>query len=256
MRILMVNVTRMVQDSGGLAKVTCTFSNEMVKRGHEVALAYSDETEGEFFYPMDKKVKLYNINKQEDGSLLCFPGYLKLAREILRLFGQRVARTLNAWYQKKYLLGNLKKCLDEFQPDIVVSYQPFAHKLLLCDLDTKIPVIAMSHGDPEEYFQYDPVEALPAFGKSAINQVLVPAYEEHIKKYMPEAKTITIGNAIPQFDFQADLSAEKEVYKIVFVGRLAKGHKQPHLLIEAFAKLASKYPNWQVELWGAKQVVL
>ena len=34
------------------------------------------------------------------------------------------------------------------------------------------------------------------------------------------------------------------------VGRLTKNHKRPHLLIEAFAGLADKYPDWQVELWG------
>ena len=42
----------------------------------------------------------------------------------------------------------------------------------------------------------------------------------------------------------------KDRYKIVFVARLDKNHKRPHLLIEAFAPLAEKYPNWDIELWG------
>ena len=42
----------------------------------------------------------------------------------------------------------------------------------------------------------------------------------------------------------------KDRYKIVFVARLDKNHKRPHLLIEAFALLAAKYPNWDIELWG------
>ena len=42
----------------------------------------------------------------------------------------------------------------------------------------------------------------------------------------------------------------KDRYKIVFVARLDKNHKRPHLLIEAFAPLAAKYPNWDIELWG------
>lgn len=33
----------MVDDSGGLAKVTCEFSNEMKHRGHSVTMVYSDE---------------------------------------------------------------------------------------------------------------------------------------------------------------------------------------------------------------------
>lgn len=79
----------------------------------------------------------------------------------------------------------------------------------------------------------------------------MPSFEEHIKKHLPDAKTITIGNAIPQFNFSSDLSADKEIYKIIFVGRLNKNHKRPHLLIEAFAEICNDYPNWVVELWGA-----
>ena len=65
-------------------------------------------------------------------------------------------------------------------------------------------------------------------------------------------KTVVIGNAIPQYDVQADLSAQKDTYKILFVGRLSKNHKRPHLLIEAFAGLADEFPDWNVELWGAE----
>ena len=50
MKILLANFTKMVDDSGGLAKVTANFANEMIKRGHEVVLIYSDEKTGNFFY--------------------------------------------------------------------------------------------------------------------------------------------------------------------------------------------------------------
>ena len=41
MKIMLANFTKMVEDSGGLAKVTCNFADEMYRRGHEVALVYS-----------------------------------------------------------------------------------------------------------------------------------------------------------------------------------------------------------------------
>ena len=37
MHILLANFTKMVNDSGGMAKVTCSFANEMVKREHKVS---------------------------------------------------------------------------------------------------------------------------------------------------------------------------------------------------------------------------
>lgn len=252
MHILLANFTKMVNDSGGLAKVTCSFANEMIRRGHNVSLLYSDEREGKFFYPVDDNLKCYNLKLSKNKKLIKVPLYLKAAREALRVIGKRPARTVNSWFEENYLLDNLKYYLDVISPDIIVSYQPAASKLLLCDVGTKIPVITMSHGDPEDYFHIYPVKEIPSLTKSAVCQVLMPSFEKHIKNYLPDAKTVTIGNAIPQFEFSADLAADKKQYKLIFVGRLTKNHKRPHLLIQAFAKLVSKYPNWIAELWGAE----
>lgn len=250
MNILLANFAKMVDDSGGLAKVAVNFANEMTKRGHNVTLIYSDEKTGKFFYPIDKNVTCYDL-RHYNGKSIDFPLYMKIKRELLRTFSKIKARNVNNDFTKKYLLNNLKELLTKIQPEIIVSFQPAATKALICDLNIKIPVITMSHGDPEDYFHTYPLEEIPAIEKSTINQVLMPSFEEHIKSHLPNAKTITIGNAIPQFDFSADLAAEKDIYKIIFVGRLTKNHKRPHLLIEAFAKLADDYPNWIVELWGA-----
>lgn len=252
MHILLANFTKMVNDSGGLAKVTCSFANEMLRRGHNVSLLYSDEREGKFFYPIDDRLKCYNLKLSKNKKLIKVPLYLKAAREALRVIGKRPARTVNSWFEENYLLDNLKYYLDIISPDIIISYQPAASKLLLCDISTNIPVITMSHGDPEDYFYIYPVKEIPSLTKSAVCQVLMPSFEKHIKNHLPDAKTITIGNAIPQFEFSADLKSDKEQYKLIFVGRLTKNHKRPHLLIQAFAKLVGKYPNWIVELWGAQ----
>ena len=43
MKIILANFTKMVDETGGLAKVTSLFAYEMNKRGHQVTLIYSDE---------------------------------------------------------------------------------------------------------------------------------------------------------------------------------------------------------------------
>lgn len=252
MKILLANFTKMVNDSGGLAKVTSAFANEMASRGHNVSILYSDEIHGDFFYPVKETVHCYNLKDNADGSHIKFPLYLKAVREMLRAIGKRPARTVNSWFEEHYLLNNVKYYLNIIKPDIIISYQPAASKLLLCDAGTEIPVITMSHGDPEDYFHIYPVKEIPALRKSAVCQVLMPSFEAHIKNHLTDTKTITIGNAIPQFNFSADLVADKKQYKVIFVGRLTKNHKRPHLLVQAFTKLAAKYPNWILELWGAK----
>lgn len=249
MNILLTNLSKMVGHSGGAAKVTCNFANEMRRRGHQVSLVYSDVTTGDFFYPMDKEIPVYDIRHYK-GQSIAYPWYLKLKRELYRTFDKQKARSVNDQFESSFLLDNLEDVLNTVKPDIIVSFQSAASKLLLCDLKTEIPVITMSHGDTADYFQTCPKEELPALEKSAVVQVLVPSFEQPIKEHLPKVKTVVIGNAIPQYEEQADLSIEKDTYKIVFTGRLAKGHKRPHLLVEAFAGLAKDFPNWTVELWG------
>ena len=250
MNILLANLTKMVGDSGGMAKVTCNFANQMKKRGHQVALVYSDVQTGDFYYPIDFEIPLYDIRHYK-GQSISYPWYLKLKREFYRTFDKQKARTVNDDFAAVFLLDNLQDVLDTVKPDVIVSFQPAASKMLLCDLKTKIPVVSMSHGPTSDYFTIYPKDELPALEKSAVCQVLLPSFERPLKEHLKNVKTVVIGNAIPQYKEQADLTAKKDHHKIIFVGRLAKGHKRPHLLIEAFAGLAKDFPNWTVELWGA-----
>ncbi|MBP3265041.1 MAG: glycosyltransferase [Acidaminococcaceae bacterium] len=249
MRILLANLTKMVEDTGGLAKVTSAFANEMQRRGYTVSLVYSDEKEGDFYYPLQPGIPAYDICHYK-GQNIQIPLHMKAKRELYRLFSKRRSRTVNNDFAERYLLKNLKEVADTVRPDIIISFQPAASKMLLCDLALTIPVISMSHGDPEDYFHIYPKAEIPSLVKSAVCQVLLPSFAQHIHNHLPQAKTVVIGNSIPQYKEQADLQTQKKQYTIVFVGRLTKNHKRPHLLIEAFGKLAAKYPDWHLELWG------
>ena len=249
MRILLANMAKMVEDTGGLAKVTSAFANEMQRRGHSVSLVYCDEKTGRFYYPLNAGIPAYDV-RHFKGQRIRFPWYLIVKREILRVFDKQKARTVNNDFAERFLLQNLKQTVEEVRPDIIVSFQPAASKMLLCDLQTAVPVITMSHGDPEDYFHTYPEKEIPSLEKSAVCQVLLPSFAQHIRNHLPQAKTVVIGNAIPQYEEQADLEKEKDRYTIVSVGKLTRNHKRPHLLIEAFAKLADRFPDWQAELWG------
>lgn len=248
---MLANFTKMVADSGGMAKVTCAMANELQHRGHTVALVYSDVQEGEFFYKLHSGIAAYDL-RHFQGREIKYPLSLKLKREVLRAVAPtKAARTINDDFDEQYLLPNLQTILAEVKPEVIVSFQPEAGKLLLCDAKTTIPVISMSHGDPEDYFHNYPVKEIPALEQSAICQVLLPSFAQHLKNHLPGLRTVVIGNAVPQYQEQADLAAAKQTYKIFFVGRLAQQHKRPHLLLQAFAQLAAAFPNWIVELWGA-----
>ena len=61
MRILLANMAKMVEDTGGLAKVTSAFANEMQRRGHSVSLVYCDEKTGRFYYPLNAGIPAYDV---------------------------------------------------------------------------------------------------------------------------------------------------------------------------------------------------
>jgi len=249
MKLLLANLSDMVDDTGGWAKVHCSFANEMKQRGHDVAMVFCDDKIGKPFFPVDDGVELYNLQHYEDTDIL-FPKCLKVKREIIRAFSTQRARAVNNEFVEEYLLKSANSILHKFGPDIIISFQPAASKLFLCDLETKIPVITMNHGTTEDIFHIYPRAEIPALGKSAACQVLLPIFAEPIKKRFPKMKIAVIGNVVPQYEEAVELARAKEQYKILFIGRLVKKIKRPHLLIEAFSKLADAFPHWNVEIWG------
>ena len=184
-----------------------------------------------------------------------FPILLRLKRELYRLFSKQKARTVNNDFFSEYICPYIDEVIKKVNPDVIVSFTPGDSKLLIFDLQIhkSIPIVTMSHGNPADYFDFYPVLSLEAVKQSKVNQVLLPSFKSILENNIPNTKVIVIGNVVPQFDVHVNLKEPKDIYKILFIGRLAKGHKRPHLLIEAFSKIANQYPNWIVEVWGADE---
>ena len=98
--------------------------------------------------------------------------------------------------------------LQKFQPDVIVAFQPASSKLLLSDIGTHIPVITMSHGDPEDYFHTYATEEIPALGKSAACQVLMPSFAEAITRRFPDMTTAVHGSVVEQLGESASLAVD------------------------------------------------
>ena len=229
------------------------FANEMARRWHTVTTIYSDDHAGDFFYPLDERVTAYNL-RHFRGQTALFPISYKVRREILRAFSQKRGRAVNNEFTEKYLLPHIQTILTETQPEIIIAFQPASAKAFLYDLGIQTPVIVMAHGDTRDYFYNYPDDEVASLRHAAVCQALLPAFAEPIREYVADfpVRVEVIGNVVPQYAQQADLAREKETYKVVFVGRLVRNIKQPHLLIQAFIRIAAEFPNWTLELWGAE----
>lgn len=126
---MLANFAKMIGDTGGAAKVFSAFANEMTRRGHEVSMVYSDDREGDFFYPVADAVRTYNL-RHCNGRNILFPTRMKDKRELLKIVDTRKGRGVNDEFLEKFLLDNLKAILRETAPDIVVTFHPMASKSL------------------------------------------------------------------------------------------------------------------------------
>lgn len=255
MRIMLGYLARFITSTGGAEKICCAMANELVRRGHEVSIVYCYGKSGQPFYPLNPVVRMYNVmamhpEKWKGIETIRLPLKNKIEREFLRLFSVRRAHELQETYTGLRIKDDLKEIVDQEKPDIIISYWPKDSSYFINFAGIDIPIITMFHFGPDILARDASPESLSACVKSRKVQVLLPGDIERLHKYIPHANVVWIPHAVPQYETQADLSMEKDRYKIVNMARLDKTTKRQHILIEAFAKIAEQFPQWDVELWG------
>lgn len=248
MKIMLVNFLKVVNSAGGAERVFCNMSNEFVKRGYEVYAVCCDWEEGEPFYELDRKVNFINLDGS--GTEKKFAKYLKFERELLRLFKKISNANPYDNAKNKYWSIKLKKVLDGVRPNIIIAYDLQSVCILKNILNIKIPIIAMIHSNTHIMFDLNASkQEIQALNKVNSVQVLLKSDIDIAKKYL-NVLVLQIPNIVPQFKETANLIKEKSNYTIVFVGRLDKKVKRPHLVIEAFSRIREKFPDWKLDVWG------
>ena len=250
MKVLLADLHKFIGYSGGIENVFARMAKALFERGYEVSAVFADEkSEGEPFFAMPKEVALYNLYHLPGQPAVKPSALRKVLREAIRPFSRAAARNQN--YQLLYQARKqMQYILDTVQPDIIISFREPTGRLLLDGVKTKIPVISMLHSSPDEIFYGIPDAEKRALEKSARIQVLMPSFVEKAKKYLDYDQFVVIPNAVNIPHVTADVGAEKKIHTITCVGRLTGRTKRQHLLVDAFSKLATEFPDWQVELWG------
>lgn len=231
---------------GGLERVICDFSSEFVKRGHRVTIVTFDETQQRPYYPVDRRVSIINLQKNE---------YLKLSRterltrEIYRIGGRAAVRQWKFLWKQKHGVQVFSKVVKEICPDVIVSFETMTSREIYQEGIT-VPLITSLRNDPRICCSNLPGREMEAIKKSTAIHVLMPSLVGVAKDILGCSNIVCIPNIVPQSADTVDLSRKKGKFKIINVARLNKKQKRQEILIHAFALLASKYPEWNVEFWG------
>lgn len=238
-KVVLINLWRVINAYGGTEKVFFSLSNELASRGYDVTAIASDSNHGVIHFPVSEKVNFKNciVDDVKQSIIRARSFYFpsKQQRDKMRLIIS-LRNKANA----------LKQEINKINPDIIISFQQETTFILKEIIGVNQNVITMFHGNPSCYFKGSKFNFYKSsLEKSECCQVLLPTYIDELKKHFRPRKSVCIPNAIPQYAQKATL--ENKV--IISVGRISK-EKRQHLLVEAFALLKDKYPEWKVELWG------
>lgn len=252
MKILIV-YAGVLQKSGGMQHVCCEMANAFTARGDAVAIACGGGDLKTSFFPLNQDIKIYSLISSRPilNSAKAVIGRKispldKLIREIFRTFNKQKFHEWNEKCKCRIVIPYLKNIYQDFKPDIIIAYNSDAVYYAVEAMNEKIPLIGTNH-----------VELTRAFAemgkpeKKALNccnaiQVLLPSQKKIIAVFCPAVTCEVIPNIV-----DANKKISDGTHKtLLFVGRLTKAAKRPHLAIQAFEKVALKFPEWKLEICG------
>lgn len=219
-------------------------ANELVAKGHNVTGLTYELADGAPAFEIDKRVHLKNCCSGLAEKIFHNENLAKLRTFYIR--DRKVRRIKRIKIELSSRSSAIEKALQEAKPDVIVAFQQPATYLLEEILKVKQPVVTMIHNKPTYYFERPEFEIFkPALDKCAGVQVLMPQYVDEAKQFLNQKNIIYIPNVVPQYP---DVTQPRKPI-ILNVAKIAN-RKRQHLIVQAFAQIADKYPEWSVELWG------
>lgn len=207
--------------SGGAEKVTYLISKSMIGRSHEVGLMTN--VLKPFFYDFDERV------------------------ERLPLFNNE--REWHSFFSLYYMIRNVRRMLKRNRPDVIIGVLPLMNLVaIVAAFGLKTKVIVSDHTSFDR-----PVKIFARFIRSFVYRfadavtVLTQTDYDYLGTRLPRKVVMPNPLAYPCVETVANPRKKN----VLAVGRLdvwkVKGFD---LLIEAWAKIADKYPEWILEIAG------
>lgn len=232
--------TPLLSTVGGQERTLTDKANYLVSQGHEV-LFVTYEHEGALAYPLDTRVSHVDIHCHF-FSLYRLP-FWRRPIELLRL--------------KRNFRNTLGGLLSQYRPDVIVVPIPNTENFLW-------DVMKVAHHTPVV------IESHLAHGKAVIERGLTEKWLywlESPERALRKARlliTLTQGDATcwrmeglaavkiipnPLTCYPPSLVASPSPARIICVGRLT-AQKRFDRMIDAFAIIAHKFPEWHIDIYG------
>ena len=205
--------------AGGAERQIIMLSNEMALRGHDVHMVVLNEFKSP--YPISNKVKVHDLSGMEKGKF----GILK-----------RFMAFRNA--------------IKQVKPDITINYNlQGAYFSLFVGKKVCGKILYSERSDPYDSEYSGLLGKMRDWTCKRVDALVFQS--EGARDFFTigrKQKAIVIHNSVTVQQDRYPI-AEKRDNRIVTVGRLHP-QKNPHLLLDAFIKIASKYPEMHLDFYG------
>ena len=216
--------------AGGVERMLATLMNALVARGHEVDLFTWDLASAESFYPLSREITWHRLDMGDPKIR---------ASKRLMVHRARVIRSLIGWRK----------------PQVIICFQdgPF-RALRAYTLGLQVPIIAAERTTPD---RLDHLAAgrrreliFQSLRFAARIAIQCESYRALYPKYL-QGRIVCIPNPVLPATIRADpaVPGPDGRYRLLSVGRLGFP-KNYGVLIEAFARLASKFSTWDLAIVG------
>lgn len=239
---------------GGAERLFVDTANLFAEAGYEVTCLSCDSRRGRPVYALSPRVSLFNLHGRTARSA---PWYRALDR---MASGYRSAPLLAPieWLSKNlYFTRRLHAAIRAIEPDIVISFLPPANTpTLIAGWLAGADVVPTNHNVPEKDYASDdrwdqnPVDKflrLQALRAAARVHVIFPTFAswfpDHVQK-----KIVVVNNYVSP-EFEGVVFPDVRRKEIVAAGRLAPV-KAFADLVEAWALIAARHPDWTVKIYG------
>lgn len=252
-RVLMV-IRLLGGRAGGAERLFCDISNMLADAGYDVTIVTCDSSKERPPYHISPKISRVNLWAPQARHA---PWYVALDAAAKLYPKVKVAAPVEWLSKNLYFVRRLHAVARDLRPDVIISFMPPANTpSLLAGWLAGAKVLPTNHNVPEHDYRskvrwdQNPVDKLLRFWSLRTADrihVLFPTFGEWFPDYLRD-KIVPIPNAVsPAFLEPSPPRPRRK--EIVASGRLTDV-KNYGVLVEAWARLAARHPDWSVKLYG------
>jgi GalNAc-alpha-(1->4)-GalNAc-alpha-(1->3)-diNAcBac-PP-undecaprenol alpha-1,4-N-acetyl-D-galactosaminyltransferase len=219
---------------GGAERVLVSMAQGFIQRGHNVTVVTLSK----------KSSKFYEFYELPEGCSRIGLGVLGQSTGVMEAFRSNIKR-----------ITALRRAIKSTAPDVVISFLRITNiTTILSLLGTKYPLIVTEHNDPKVFSYGTLWETLRRITYPFCSCIVSVSRGVDLSfASLPKSKRAIIYNPIMVKDNGQVDELPKEVDPdknwLVSMGRLEE-QKGFDLLLQAFAQIAPKYPDWQLLILG------